>query len=68
MRWISRSNHIDSLVSQSRGNESIRRVMLVPYTYNDQDYGVWDKVGRAVGNLQALENIGFILPTTTMIV
>jgi hypothetical protein len=63
MRWMLDSNHIDSLVSQSRGNESIRRVMLVPYTYNSHDdYGVWDKVGRAVGNLQALENIWICTP------
>lgn len=49
------TNHIDSFVSQSRGNERVNHVYLYPYSFNDHDDEVWDKVGQAIGSLQALE-------------
>ncbi len=51
--WI--TSHIDCFVSQSRGNESVATLVLYPYAFNGQDDDVWDKVGQAVGNLQALD-------------
>jgi hypothetical protein len=49
-------NHIDCFVSQSRGNKSIKGVFLCLHaSFNGQDDEVWDKVGQALGNLQALE-------------
>jgi hypothetical protein len=51
--WI--SNHIDCFVNQSQGNESIEEVGVYPYSVDGHDYYVWDKVGQAIGNLQALE-------------
>jgi hypothetical protein len=54
--WI--LSHIDCFVSQSRGNQSIKRVHLCLLAsfggyYNDE----WDKIGQAIGNLQALERL-----------
>jgi hypothetical protein len=40
-------NHIDSFVSQSRGNESVEKVVIYPYAFDGQDDEVWDKVGQA---------------------
>jgi hypothetical protein len=52
--WI--LNHIDYFVSQSRGNETIQRVCLPPdVLLVSQDIELWDKLGQALGNLQALE-------------
>jgi hypothetical protein len=52
--WI--LNHIDCFVSQSQGNETIQQVYWWPHaSFNGQDDGAWDKVGQAIGNLQALE-------------
>jgi hypothetical protein len=51
--WI--LNHIDCFVSQSEGNESIEEVVLYPYSVNGHDYEVLEKVGKAIGNLQALK-------------
>jgi hypothetical protein len=53
--WI--LNHIDCFVSQSRGNESIEELFLYPYAFDGQDDDLWEKVGQAVGNLQALETL-----------
>jgi hypothetical protein len=53
--WI--LNHIDCFVSQSRGNESVEEVSLYPYSFDGQDEDRWDKVGQAVGNLQALRSL-----------
>jgi hypothetical protein len=53
--WI--INHIDCFVSQSRGNESIEEVYLYPNAFYGQDDDLWDKVGIAIGNLQALERL-----------
>jgi hypothetical protein len=53
--WILK--HIDLIVSRSRGNRSIKKVYLYPYSANDHDYEVWDKVGRTVGNLQGLKTL-----------
>jgi hypothetical protein len=55
MHWI--VNHIDCFVSQSRGNESVQEVYLYPNAFYGQDDDVWDKVGEAVGNLEALEGL-----------
>jgi hypothetical protein len=53
MKWI--LNHIDCFVSQSRGNESVEEMVLHPYALYGQGDEVWDKVGQAIGNLQALK-------------
>jgi hypothetical protein len=51
--WI--MNHIDCFVSQSRGNDFVENVVLHPHACNGHDDEVWDKVGQAVGNLQAVD-------------
>jgi hypothetical protein len=53
--WI--LNHIDCFVSQSRGNRIVESVELRPHAFNGENYEVWDKVGQAIGNLQALETL-----------
>jgi hypothetical protein len=58
--WI--LNHIDYFVSQCRGNDIVTEMHLVPSALNSYDEEVWDKVGRAVGNLQALEKIYMYTP------
>jgi hypothetical protein len=50
--WI--LNHIDYFVNESRSNERVKEVYLSPYLLVGQDIELWDKVGQAVGNLQAL--------------
>jgi hypothetical protein len=55
IHWI--LNHVVIFVSQSKGNESVKQVYLRPYACNGQNDDVWDKVGQAIGNLQALELI-----------
>jgi hypothetical protein len=51
--WI--LNRIDCFVRQSQGNKSVVNVGLYPLSVDGHDDGVWDKVGQAIGNLQALE-------------
>jgi hypothetical protein len=71
--WI--LNHIDCFVSQSRGNEIVREVSLypfsivgqVPYFVGHHDDDVWDKLGKAIGNLQALDTISISIPYDTSI-
>jgi hypothetical protein len=53
--WI--LNHIDFFVSQTRGSESVEEVHLYPYAFNGHVDEVWDKLGQAVGNLQALKRL-----------
>jgi hypothetical protein len=53
--WI--LNHIDCFVGYSEGNQSIQEVRFYPYSVDRQDDEVWDKVGQALGNLQALEDL-----------
>jgi hypothetical protein len=54
--WI--VNHIDCFVSQSRGNQIIKRVHLCPLaSFGGHEKNEWDKIGQAVGNLQALESL-----------
>jgi hypothetical protein len=48
---------IDSIVSESRGNESVEIVCLYPISNDGIDYEFWDKIGQAVGNLQALKTL-----------
>ena len=49
--WI--LNHIDCFVGYSEGNQSIQEVRFYPYSVDRQDDEVWDKVGQAIGHLQA---------------
>jgi hypothetical protein len=44
--WI--LNHVDCFVSQSRGNQSIKKVDVFPHDFNGHDDEVWDKVGQAL--------------------
>jgi hypothetical protein len=53
--WI--LNHIDCVVNQSRGNESIKQVNLCPHAVDGYGNDAWDKVGQAVGNLQAFRKL-----------
>jgi hypothetical protein len=55
MHWI--LNHIDRFVSQSQGNKKVKHVSLLPNAFNNRDHDVWDKVGHAIGNLQALDRL-----------
>jgi hypothetical protein len=49
--------HIDCFVSQSRGNESIEEVTIPLFSNDGEDHAFWDKVGQAIGNLQALKTL-----------
>jgi hypothetical protein len=53
--WI--SNHIDRFVSQSKNNKKTIAADFYPYALKGQDDKVWDKVGKAIGNLQELKTI-----------
>jgi hypothetical protein len=61
--WI--LNHIDRFVSESRGNKVVEDVVLYPYSVNGHNYEalighnyeVLNKVGQAIGNLQALKTL-----------
>jgi hypothetical protein len=53
--WI--SDHSDCFVSQSQCNESIEEVVLYSCLFADEDNEIWDKIGQAIGNLQALKVI-----------
>jgi hypothetical protein len=51
-------NDIDFFVSLSRDNRAVQRVFLYPYVlHGHDDDAVWNKVGQALGNLQALEQL-----------
>jgi hypothetical protein len=58
-RWI--LDHIDCFDRQARLNESIQEVYFDGYAGDDQDDEDWDKVGQAIGNLQALKKIWICL-------
>jgi hypothetical protein len=58
--WI--MNHIDHFVSHSRGNDSVTDLHLYPQDFYGHDDVVWDKLGQAVGNLQALERLCICTP------
>jgi hypothetical protein len=49
-------NHIDCFVSQSRGNKIVQHVS-VNASFDGYGDDVWEKVGQAIGNLQALETL-----------
>ncbi len=51
MDWI--LDHIDCFDRQARLNESVKTVRLHRYSGDGQDDEVWDKVGQAIGHLQA---------------
>jgi hypothetical protein len=53
--WI--LNHIDCFDRQARLHESIREVRFYGYSGDDQDDKVWDKLGQAIGNPQALKKL-----------
>jgi hypothetical protein len=55
--WI--SSRTDCFIRQSRGNESVEDLYLYPYAFNGHDDDFCDKVGQAVGNLQALKTLCF---------
>jgi hypothetical protein len=55
--WI--LNHIDCFDTQARLNESIKAVHFRWCVGDDRDGEIWDKVGKAIGNLQALESLSF---------
>lgn len=50
------SPHVDYLVEMSKGNRTVRIVYLHPYGRGDH-YASWVRVGEALGNLDALEEI-----------
>jgi hypothetical protein len=59
--WILR--HIKEFVSQSRGNTRIQQVVFRPrYACDRRGDGVWDKLGQAIGNLEALDTLTFAIP------
>jgi hypothetical protein len=60
LSWIVK--HIDCFVSQSRGNETLRKLWLFPREFSRHEDTVWDKVGTAIGNLQALDTLHIYLP------
>jgi hypothetical protein len=54
--WV--LNHIDCIVSQSRGNKIVEGVALHPYDFLDgHDDEAWDKLGQSIGNLQSLKRL-----------
>jgi hypothetical protein len=53
--WI--SNHIDCFVRQSRGNNRVEYVVFCPYAVHGKDEVVREKLGQAIGNLQALDKL-----------
>jgi hypothetical protein len=53
--WI--LNHSDCFDSQCLVNKSVKEVKLFPYAFDGQDEYVLEKLGRGVGNLQALKKI-----------
>jgi hypothetical protein len=53
--WI--LSRTDCFIRQSRGNESVEHLYLYPYSVDGENYDAWDKVGQAVGNLQALKSL-----------
>jgi hypothetical protein len=55
MPWI--LDHIDCFDREARLDESIKDVCFYGYSGDDQDDEIWDKLGQAIGNLQALEKL-----------
>lgn len=53
--WI--MNHIDRFVNQSRGNDRVEDVYLIPNAIKGHGADAWDKVGQGIGNLQALSKL-----------
>jgi hypothetical protein len=49
--------HIDCFVSQSRGNECIEGLDFNLSLNDGENDEFWDKVGQAIGNLQALKTV-----------
>jgi hypothetical protein len=60
VEWILK--HIDCFVTKSRGNESVEEVTLYPYSVNGCPDDAWDKLGQAIGNLQALGELHIRTP------
>jgi hypothetical protein len=55
LHWI--LNHVDSFDRHVRLNETIREVDFCGYSGDGRDDEVWNKIGQAIGNLQALERL-----------
>jgi hypothetical protein len=55
LRWI--LNHIDCFTRHARLDETIKRVNFYGCSGDEQDDEVGNKLGQAIGNLQALETI-----------
>jgi hypothetical protein len=53
--WI--LNHVDCFDRHARLNESIKVVFLYGYSGHGRVDEVWDEVGQAIGNLQALKKL-----------
>jgi hypothetical protein len=53
--WI--LNDVDSFDIQARLNKSVKDVFFYGCSGDGQGDGDWDKVGQAIGNLQALEKL-----------
>jgi hypothetical protein len=55
-------NHINAFDEEARINENIEIVNFWGYLGEEQDDEVWDKLGQAIGNLQALKSISILTP------
>jgi hypothetical protein len=59
-------NQADAFVNLSRGNKTVRRLILFPVTDTGDDasrahrYAIWDKIAEGIGNLQALREISIM--------
>jgi hypothetical protein len=52
--------NIDYFVSQTRDNKSVKGVVLHPCIFDGHDDEIWDKLGQAIGNLQALDKVQIV--------
>jgi hypothetical protein len=50
-------SHVDAFVELSRGNRTVQNLQIWPYRYHKSFFQIWEKAGRGVANLEALEVI-----------
>jgi hypothetical protein len=56
-------DHVDAFVNLSQGNDSVKEIILRPFTDPGEDasgtyrYAIWDKIAEGINNLQALSVI-----------
>jgi hypothetical protein len=56
-------DQVDAFVNLSRGNDSVKNIVLFPFTDPGEDasgtsrYAIWEKIAEGIGNLQALQEI-----------